>query len=272
MSVLVNNKHSYNSEWLQNNHRRSPSPVYCVTRNDSQNHYGRLLILCSPNKKNMPRYERLSGHATHESVFEMAVGRLLWLLLSILNREWSPHTVHVQCSARAEIAGLPSTKVSLVRPFDSLCSHSENASQPHRPYFHVKRCWRNESTQNNYLSAAFYHLHGLALVCVQFFPLKICYFDVRPDPFAFFSHREIVFTQTPVHSGSVLRAGVLQLQLHFLIEDLSLRLLSFSKERTPRFSFFSVCWRILASMWVSRHCECTWMHVCVWIEYLFSFK
>lgn len=119
MSVLVNNKHSYNSEWLQNNHRRSPSPVYCVTRNDSQNHYGRLLILCSPNKKNMPRYERLSGHATHESVFEMAVGRLLWLLLSILNREWSPHTVHVQCSARAEIAGLPSTKVSLVRPFDS---------------------------------------------------------------------------------------------------------------------------------------------------------
>lgn len=112
--------------------------------------------------------------------------------------------------------------VTFVRPFDSLCSHiirlisifSYTMSAAHF-------VWKNESNQNNYLSAApaAYHLHhrqtvtwylvGVwVCVCVlsAFFRWKICYFERSTWTMHFYPHWKVSFiTQV---TGSNLTTGV----------------------------------------------------------------
>lgn len=150
---------------------------------------------------------------------------------------------------------------------------------PQTPYVRMSmtRCWRNESSQNNlFISSQPFIIcvDGHLVVCVQFFRWKsaISMLGSNHSPLPY---RKIAFTHAATHPGSVHRLEDNYFNSHIVLSIRRFVAQAFMvfqrKDSSLHFRVFSVCWRILPSLWMCRHLP-LWMHVCVWIEYLFSFE
>lgn len=149
------------------------------------------------------------------------------------------------------------------------------------PYVHVTRCWRNESSQNNYLSAA-------SRISFAWTATRLCACSSSVENRLFRcsarSIRLVLIGRLPSHMHPHIqdpfigwRTATSTTIQHFLFEDLSLRLLWFFKERTPHFTLvvspeFADSFCLHCECVATRHCET--VKACVRVNgiYLFSFK